>query len=278
MTAFTANLRGVPMGEGTNYRFRSFPTGILGYGTVTAQRIPRADQGQLIAGRDRLVARSVVFDLVVHVPVADIEEAIFDLSAAWRPVADQNPLPLNVTIQTQDYVMFGTPLEFRPSTGVTRHGATYVRCVFGLTDPRMFAATADTDTLVLGASGTLTLPVTLPVSFSAPSGVLSNLTNVNAGTVATEWSATFYGPVTNPRIILGETGEEFRLDTELLAGQFVTVDSLDRTVLLGGTSPQPQYVPYDAAWWQLPAGTSTVRYRADTGTGNLSFARRHAWQ
>lgn len=278
MTAYTASLRGVAFGEGTDYRWRTVPTGLLGYGTATAARIGRADQGQMIAGRDRVVSRRISFDLVVAVPVTAVEDALFALSSAWRPVADRTPLELSVTLQDRDYVAFGAPIEFVPAVNLTRHGATFVRCTFDLVDPRLYSSTTASIVLDDASGGTLGLPISLPVGFTIAGANPNDQTATNTGTVATEWTATVYGPVTSPRIILADTGETLEVDTELAANEFVTVDSRTRTVLLNGVTPRPSWVPFDSTWWQLPAGSSTVSYRVAAGTGKLTFAWRQAWQ
>ena len=121
--------------------------------------------------------------------------------------------------------------------------------------------------------GGRTYPRTYPMTYGAGSD--SDGTAVNAGTFETDWTATIVGPVTTPRITLGETGQLVELDGDVPVGSTLVVSSVDGSVLLDG-SPRPGWPTLLSRFFKLPAGSNTIRFRAASGTGSCTFAWRDA--
>jgi hypothetical protein len=106
---------------------------------------------------------------------------------------------------------------------------------------------------------------------------------VNAGTAsAQDFVLELFGPCVNPRLENLTTGQQLRFLTTLTAGQFLKIRVRDRTVRLNGLVAQNRYNTLDFAtsqWFDLPPGTSLLRYRPDTITAG-AFARvsfRSSW-
>jgi hypothetical protein len=86
-----------------------------------------------------------------------------------------------------------------------------------------------------------------------------------------------FGPCTFPRVDnlqdLDENGvpKQLAFNITLGTGQFLEVDTRERTVLLGGNVNQPRYGTLDfsvSRWWSLQAGNNFVKYFPDSFSGN----------
>ena len=86
-----------------------------------------------------------------------------------------------------------------------------------------------------------------------------------------------WGPCTNPAIDnlqdLDESGvpRQLKFDISLSAGQYLEVDTRERTVLLNGNINQPRYNTLDftvSSWWTLATGNNFVKYFPDSFSGN----------
>ena len=279
MTAHSAVLRGVTIGDGTSYRFDVEPDG-LGLARFAATRLQRQwTDGNQALGADRLVAREVVFSVEVwdgstfaNGGAAAVEALLAALLAAWAPVRSGS-LALTVNIAGTDWVLFGRPVEATVDATGLLYGWARARLVFEATDPRMFSAAEASIVLGLVAGGGRTYPRTYPLTYGAGSD--SDGVAVNAGTFETDWVATIVGPVTTPRITLGETGQLVELDGDVPSGSTLVVSSADGSVLLDG-SPRPGWPTLLSRFFKLPAGSNTIRFRAASGTGSCTFSWRHA--
>jgi Phage tail protein len=98
-----------------------------------------------------------------------------------------------------------------------------------------------------------------------PFGLGTGVLATNAGPVSADWVARIFGPCRAPAIVNVSTGETVSLaGLSLAAGQFVEVDSRAHTVLADGRPDSSRWNTVDfvaTTWWQLPPGTSTLRFR-----------------
>lgn len=112
-----------------------------------------------------------------------------------------------------------------------------------------------------------------------PSGSVSV---TNSGT-ATIWpELKLYGPVTNPEIRDLTNNRRLRFVTTLTAGQFLEVNTRDRTVRLNGLVNQNRYNTLDftvSSWFGLEPGTQLVRYRgaSTSSPARAEITYRTAW-
>lgn len=279
MTAHSATLRGVQIGDGTSYKFELEPEG-LGPGRYLTARLERLwSDGAQVLGADRMASRSVTFAVEAWdgSTFADggaeaVEALLAPLLAAWAPVRS-GVLPLTLNLSGTDWVLFGRPVETSVDATSLLYGFARVRLVFEATDPRLFSASESSLVLGLNAGGGVEADVTAPVTAGAGSD--SDGTAVNAGSFETEWSATITGPVTTPRLTLASSGQFVELDGTVPAGSTLTVSSSDGSVLLNG-SPRQSWPTLLSRFWKLPAGSNTVRFRAASGTGSCMFSWRDA--
>lgn len=132
---------------------------------------------------------------------------------------------------------------------------------------------ADQATTVISAdapsTGGLAMPVTMPASFSASTSAGARLIT-NAGTVPLHWVARLYGPCTGPRLTLDSAGLAlvFKTSLVLAAGEYVEIDSRERTVYANGDTSISRLNQLDytlSTWWRLARGDNQVRYNPASG-------------
>ena len=280
MTAHSATLRGLVIGDGSPYKFDREPEG-LGVGRYSTARIERLwTDGTFVAGADRLTAREVTFSVeawdgrdFAGGGSAGVETLLQALQAAWAPVR-VGTIPLTLNLAGTDRVLFGRPIAVDVDAEGLLYGFARVRLVFEATDPRLFSEVQSSVVLGLAVGGGMTFPLTFPLTFGAGSD--SDAAAVNAGTFETTWTATITGPVTTPRITLASTGQFVELDGTVPAGSSLVVSQADGSVLLDG-SPRQSWVTLPSRFFTLPPGSNTIRFRAASGTGSCTFSWRSAW-
>ena len=123
-------------------------------------------------------------------------------------------------------------------------------------------------------------PFTFPLSFPSAAGIGAALIKTT-GTVDTTWVARIFGPITAPEIILAATGERVVFKTTLTvgAGDYLTVDSGNRTALLNGLVGSPRYTHLNfpaTDWFRLAPGDQSIRLFG-TGT-NTSTQAEITWK
>lgn len=136
----------------------------------------------------------------------------------------------------------------------------------------------------LGARAGRTYPAAWPRDYAAtsPSG---RLQVVNPGNTWADQIVQLYGPCAGPRWTNDTTGEVIAFTDDLVipAGEFVEVNTATRTANYLGNADASRLDSFDfeySTWWQVPPGTSQVRYHpvagVETGAAAaLSF--RAAW-
>lgn len=203
------------------------------------------------------------------------------LQAAFRPVGDSLvDVELRWAFAGQEYVMFGRPRMVEPDVE-TVQGNVITRAAFVGLDPFIYSGveTVADDIGLPVYTGGLTVPLQAPFQIA---GVLSagfaDLTN--AGMADTGLLLRIDGPVVMPSVWLihdDGTLQKLRFDIELTAGQWLDVDTRNRSVLLNGlTSRRGQTT---GEWPILPPGTHRLRWNASifNDQARLTVRYRSAW-
>ncbi len=149
---------------------------------------------------------------------------------------------------------------------------------FHATDPRIYAAPTNSDTVSLGTpvSG-FSFPITFPLSFGG--GSTSTLSLDNSGNTEMRPILTFTGPVTNPAAtnssISGNPTLTFSNPTQtgytVLSGDTLVVD-LDLhtiTYYTGGAgvgASRADWLVSGSTWWNLPTGTNLINFSSTDST------------
>lgn len=104
-------------------------------------------------------------------------------------------------------------------------------------------------------------------NFTFPATGTTDIGALNEGNVPADWSARIFGPITDPRLVNLETGQQLKfVGLKLLSGEYITLDSLDRSILAGGLDNASRYGLLDftaSKWWRLLPGVTRVQLRAD---------------
>lgn len=280
MDDYQAAIGAFAMGPNTNYIVHS----IDGFGLpdVRATDTPRPRQHGEFFGQDYLAGRTLTVTLTVRgASPAEVVANVDALMAVWQPIS--------VDAATVDAFMFQFPGQSarvvygRPRRAVpdmSRIIGNNAPCVleFHCADPRQYAATGVTGSLgIFVASTGRSYPRTYPLAFG--SGVSDIYSAINAGNFATRPTAHITGPVTNPRIENVTAGQFIKVGVVLSATDFLDIDFDARTIVLNGTTSRRSALTYDSTWWELPPGTSSIKFSADTfdvgSTLTLTYAS--AW-
>lgn len=123
-----------------------------------------------------------------------------------------------------------------------------------------------------------TYPRTYPMTYSA-AGVGSSEVISNDGTVSTTPTFIITGPANNPIISHLGLDRYLELTFNILAGQYVEVDTLAHTIMLNGETNRRNYLSSRSRWFELPPGDNEIRFGAadvDEDT-QLEVSWRHAW-
>lgn len=136
-----------------------------------------------------------------------------------------------------------------------------------------------TDTEV-GRTYNLTFDRSYPFSLGVGDRIVRNDGNADA-----EWRATIFGPCTTPTLSIN--GVDLTFDRgaglTLAAGESVTIDTRERTVLLNGDPNESRFGRLNFTDWSWPdvrlaPGDNLVRYEAASGPeGSVEFRWRSAW-
>lgn len=111
----------------------------------------------------------------------------------------------------------------------------------------------------------LGFPYSFPVSWPAFTG--GPVMAVNGGTLPAEWRAAIFGPVTGPALVNDAAGQRLSFPgLSIAAGDYLLLDSAERTVLLNGVEGSSRYGALDfteSTWWQLGIGASHLQFTAE---------------
>jgi hypothetical protein len=146
-------------------------------------------------------------------------------------------------------------------------------------DPRRYD---DVESLMVlypptGASGGITLPVTVPFTLSTTGVSTSSGVATNAGTVATRPTVTLRGPLVDPQIAHVDVGRSLSLSITLASDDVLVLDFDRRTVLLNGSASRSSTLTSTAAWWELAPGGNDLAFTAGGGDGSAEIRWRSAW-
>lgn len=165
---------------------------------------------------------------------------------------------------------------------VLSEGAAIVnyQAQFASADPRAYSQTLTSAAGVALSSlgGGMVMPFVFPFTFTSSGG--GTVTFTNAGNRPTPPVFRIYGMCVNPQIVNLTTGVRITILGTVASGDFLELNTLDRTVKLNGTTSRANF--YDAAtstWFELPPGATNLQLVAGTfdGTARLDVLARAAY-
>lgn len=277
MNDWTATLRGLTFGAGTSYRWATMPTGVLGIPEIRVGDVPLPRADGILAGDDRLGARTMTFDVhILGTSQTDAETKAGLLAQAFAPSGADVALDARLTGTPSEWRFWGRPRGCDIGLDVKfRSGVLRARCTFVATDPRRFGAEVSSSLVIPAGTAGLTFPAVAPFVFGSDPGADVAISNV--GTVPTDWVAVISGPVISPRIEHVEQGRSLEFDLTVASGETLVLDSRTKSALLNGTASRYSSLTTASRWFQIPAGASTMRMRAASGSGSTLLTFRPAY-
>lgn len=141
-------------------------------------------------------------------------------------------------------------------------------------DPRAYSQTLSTVTSApMGDDGGgATFPLTFPVTFNAAGGGIASFDN--EGNRSTPPVFRLFGGLTDPRVRLMPDGPEIVVDGTINAGDWLTIDVANRSVVLNDDPNIRRLHLIDFAestWFDLPRGEGTVRLLATTADADAEM-------
>jgi hypothetical protein len=147
-------------------------------------------------------------------------------------------------------------------------------------DPRRYDTTESSLTTPLPSNTTSGFGAPFGAPFGAgAAGAGGDVAVTNVGDIASWPVLTLTGPMLNPVVRNNTTGDELRFAIDLTAGNFLTVDTAERTVLLNGTANRRTTLIAGSRWPSVEPGSNTFQLRASTydPAASLGIRYRSAW-
>lgn len=148
-------------------------------------------------------------------------------------------------------------------------------------DPAWYRPTPE-EWVLASFVGGMTLPLQFPVSFGQ---VGQSVPIHNKGDLATPVRLVFRGPLKNPVLENVTTGQEIRITEQLLAGEYLEIETAFGRKSVWKTDAEGQrfnafhYVAPDSVFWQLVLGMNEISYSATEESGDaavtLTFFHRY---
>jgi hypothetical protein len=179
-----------------------------------------------------------------------------------------NVLRANVWLATST-----EPLGWQLNTtdsAITGSGASGIRTLLntGNTNTQPVVVKYDNLQVLQGLGFNLDFGVTVP-----PDGTYV----INNGNRPAPAILTITGPVTNPRVINDTYSKVLSFLIDLSALDVLTVDLVNRTVILNGTANRRgTMTTFD--WFLFNPGSTFIRFGGDSGSGSLTVSYRNAWR
>lgn len=242
----------------------------------------RVARGGLVEGEDIYGGRTVTITLNVLADTqAAFNAAVNALSLAFSaPALAASPLTFTipgVAGGTEARVYVKPRRRALPIPSLWFANTTPAVVELAAADPLLYSEseTAYTLTVAVPATGR-SYSRTYDMTYGA-SGTLGAAYLVNAGNITTPVLLRIFGPVSNPTVTNVTTGQVLSLTTTLTAGEYVDIDTNDRTVLLGGTADRYSWLT-TPQWWGLRPGLNEVRYTAaGSDVSQVQIFYRSAW-
>lgn len=192
------------------------------------------------------------FEFVFQIP---------DVAAGVKLVSWARPRNLRLPI-TLDY-LYGLPIA-------------EIRLV--ATDPLFYSTTELSVSTTIATSGSgRSWPTVWPREWGTASES-GSMSLTNSGIIEAPMNVRFDGPVSNPSIEDQTNGRSMSLDIDIADGDYIVIDTAQRSVLLNGTANRYSSLSLSNGWFGVAPGTNSFVYRGTTGgTGEVTVTWRSTW-
>lgn len=279
-------VRDLVLGPGTEYRIASNSP----FFTLAI----RADQshtrafghGEMVGSEwanARVVPIRIFIDTTEHTELSWVD-AIDQLAAAFQPVGSTGEIvELYRNISGREFVYFGRPRLIEPDEDLAAGGYGWVQCAFEAADPRRYSAE-----LTTVSTGLTEYVGGLSTSFTTPFSIVTVLSSGllqlnNTGTADSGLEVRVDGPLSGNQLVLQRPDgsvQSLSVNLDLMAGEFLLIDSVKKTALLNGVSTADFRGSSQWGWdtHPLPPGVTSFRFMGsdDTGTAQATVTYRSA--
>lgn len=273
---------GLLMGTDTDYSITTV-SGLADYPEVQSSDHQRLRRHGLLPGDDFLAGRTVTIDLEVKGggSYSGMSSAMDNLKRACRVGEPESEMAFQIPGIANGGLAY---LNTRPRRMASVVDAKWrvpnqptVTVEFYGTDPRLYGSEESHVIGLPSASGGAEFNAVMNWQFGTV-GSGSTLQASNAGTFSTPLQFRIDGPVVNP-VITNTTQDRFLLfNLTVGAGEFLLVDTDDRTILLNGTQNRYSVLDSASTWFDLNPGADEITFAGDAlGTGTLTVTWRSAW-
>lgn len=256
--------------------------GLLSSPDIRSGDYAKVSRNGMIPGTDRYSGRTVTINLLID----DYDETAFGnaISALTSAFAAplESELPLMFTIRGiasgQDARLYVRPRKLNlPVDFNYFNGSSYADIQLFATDPLIYSETEYSATISLAqAPGGMVFPLVFPLVFGG-GGSYGSALLTNQGNAESPVVIQINGPVTNPTVRNVTTGQSLGFTVTLATGEYLLIDTLERTVLLNGTADRYSYLT-TPQWWKLSPGVNEIRYFASITTAStVEITYRSAW-
>lgn len=228
------------------------------------------------------VGRDITLEGTVYSQGTYLESYLDSLKANFAPVT--SPIPFYFTTETNEQrLLFVKPRGCRYDWDANRRlGYVPIQFLMYAEDPRIYSANLQTFTLPVGAltfSG-FGFPLGFPfgfggVSLTTDGQYVSNSGNRPSPAILTV--APSSGTLSNPTIVNDTTGNTLNFVIDITFPDTLVVDLGNHTVRLNGVTNRRNTLQAPD-WFMINPGQQFIRFRAASGTGNLTIQFRSAWR
>lgn len=234
------------------------------------------------AGWNTLDERVLTLTLAVFAPTGSFESTIAAIATAFQPSSSPTsaqPLQFQLPEWASPRQVFGrvtkgaVPIDTDFQFNVARKIAIELTC----TDPLIYDTVTQTQSVGLPSpTAGLTFPASAPFVFGASTG--GQMTLTNNGNYPTSFVATITGPMTNPKMTIGNQTLGFNII--LGSSDSLVVDTGKRTATLNGTAPRVNTLLTGSSWLTLAPGVNTLQVASSDSaqvTGQFGVSFQSAW-
>ena len=220
--------------------------------------------------------------------VITLEGSIFNVTETFLDALKANYAPSNSALPFYFQIpVVGVRVVFAKSLGITyalnnlrRLGQVAFQIQLKAEDPTIYGP-QNTGTANIGGSSTgFGFPLRFPLGFG---GVLSNNGTIsinNSGNKPADATFVIYGPITNPAIYNSTTGQKVTFNITLGATDYLTVNLMNKTVILNGTTNRRGTMLGTSTWFLLQPGINAIALLGTPGgtPPTMTFNTRPAYR
>jgi len=240
--------------------------GLEGLPTLRVQDANRGYQDGMFSGRDFLGGRTITIQMQILPGNGQTAPQNFNtLQTALIP-QQSGTTPLQFQLSPAGGLQFINARVRSRKTVVDpdyTYGLIRAEYTFFCPDPRYYDNTTQTATMTYTTPTGRTYPRVYPLTYGGGSNTQS-VQITNSGYINTYPVITIYGPVTNPVVGNSTTNQAISFNYTMAQSDIITIDLLNRTVLLNG-NPARNLLLGSSQWFAAQPGVNQF-YFVGTGT------------